>query len=189
MRLSVERKIRQKNSFVARKSRRACELEQRIKSTTKSMRLSLAPPYKKQPPKHPLPRSYLPKIIPVVPMVKTEITELDKLFYRAFTDQPPQRMEEQSAEDAAILRSLEANCIPFYFDFFLRQHNYFPDYQFKTEIELLDGDEYGRFRYEDVVDDVHRRLVVWEAQKQIRIEQHIQQTWHLYRPSIDDNAQ
>lgn len=115
-----------------------------------------------------------------------EITDLDKLFYKAFTNKPPQHMDFQSADDAAILRSLEANCIPFYFDYFLRQRNYFPVYDFKTEIEMLEGSEFKQFHYEDVLDDVHRLLKEWERHRQRLIEEHVIQTWHLYRLKDDE---
>lgn len=183
VRVGVERKVRQRRALLNRQAVRACDLEARIKLTAKQMRKCLAPPHQKKPPTHPLARSHLEANVRPPKVVKIEITALDKLFYKAFTDKPAQHMSFQSADDAAILRALEANCIPFYFDFFLRQNNYFPSYDFQTEIELHEGSEFEHFHYEDVLDDVHEKLMQWEQNKQQRMDEHIQQTWHLYRSS------
>lgn len=184
IRQQAERTIRGKRAFYARQSERAVELENRIQQTLVQLRKNLAPPYRrpKDKPRERLARSVLPRKVIKKKEIKVEVTELDKLYYLAFTDHDvPQHMKFDNADDAAILRTLEANCIPFYFDVFLRQNNYFPVYDFKTEIELREGSEYKLFKFEDVLDDVQTNLRMWEAQKLKRMEEHIRQTWHLYQ--------
>lgn len=175
--------MRNKRSFVARQAERAVALENRIQLTLEQLRKNLAPPYIRPKPnaKERLPRSVLPRKIIKKKEIKVEVTELDKLYYKAFTDHAvPQHMKFDNADDAAILRTLEANCIPFYFDVFLRQNNYFPVYDFKTEIELREGSEFGMFKFEDVLEDVQNNLRIWETEKQRRMDEQIRQTWHLY---------
>lgn len=117
-------------------------------------------------------------------MVKrAEASELEKLLVRAFTNEDENVPHRHSAEDLEILRSLQSKCIPFHFDHFLRLHDYFPSYDFKTEIELRDGDEGKRFRYEDVLDDVYRLLDVWERKRKEQVDQDIRRTLQLYNLS------
>lgn len=145
------------------------------------MRKNLAPPFVRPIKRSKPERSVLPKQVVKKKDKTIEITELDKLFYKAFTDhEAPQHVQFDNADDAAILRTLEANCIPFYFDVFLRQNNYFPIYDFKTEIELREGSEYKQFKFEDVLEDVQNNLRIWETAKQKRMDEQIKQTWHLY---------
>lgn len=175
--------MRTQRAFIARQSERAVALENRIQLTLVQLRKNLAPPYvrPKTKTKERLPRSVMQRKVRVPKEIKVEITELDKLYYKAFTDHtPPQHMKFDNADDAAILRTLEANCIPFYFDVFLRQNNYFPVYDFKTEIEMREGSEYSQFKFEDVLEDVQNNLRMWETQKQKRMDEQIRQTWHLY---------
>lgn len=175
--------MRNKRSYVARQSERAVALENRIQLTLVQLRKNLAPPYvrPKATTKERLPRSVLPLKVIIKKEVIVEVTELDKLYYKAFTDHAvPQHMKFDNADDAAILRTLEANCIPFYFDVFLRQNNYFPVYDFKTEIEVREGSEFKLFKFEDVLDDVQTHLRMWQSEKQKRMDEHIKQTWHLY---------
>lgn len=200
LRLHCEYRVRNKNALLTRQAIRACDLNNRIQLNILQLRKSLAPPSKPKPLGHPLPRSRLPvrrkALVPPAPQPddafgpssrrvrrpQTVLTDMDKLFYKAFTDQPPPPSGAQyRAEDAAMLRRLSDNCIPFYFDYFLQQHNYFPVYDFVTDIERLDGSEFDHFRYEDAVDQVHERLEHWQRDKQQRILEHVQQTWHLYR--------
>lgn len=180
IRIRAEQKVRIDRSFRQRQAERACATETRIRLTTEQLTKNLAP--------RPLPPTVAPKryrsVLPVRKNVVIEnpiqISDLDKLFYRAFSEDHQMVPLYHSEDDHAVLRSLQSNCIPFYFDFFLKQHDYFPIYDFKTEIELTEGPESKHFHYEDVLDDVNQSLDVWERNRQKQIEKHVRQTWHLY---------
>lgn len=183
IRVQAERKVRNRRAFVMRQAKRTFDLETRIERTSVQMKKNLAPPFVRLPPQHPLHRSVLEKKIIVKEVPKVQISDLDKLFYKAFTDESIDQIadaDHHTDEKVAILRSLEANCIPFYFDVFLRQNQYFPSYDFKTEIELREGSEYKQFKYEDVLDDVQNNVRIWEVNKQKIMDDNIRSTWHLY---------
>lgn len=170
-----------------RRAKRMCALEKRLESITEQMKKNLAPPYK--PPKREgkLPKSILPKRIIFVPKEMARLAEIDKLYYKAFTEHKFSECDDDYKDpaDMKILKSLESNCIPYYFDYFLQRRGYFPAYDFKTEIEKTEGDETDNFRYRDVLDDVLRNLNSWIEQKKALIQSHLLQTVHLYNSPTD----
>lgn len=184
IRISAEKNVRKRRAFISRQAERACALELRIRLTTEQMKKNLEPPYQRPEGVVKRERRFLTKRKKIEHIEKVEISEVDKLFYKAFTECESSKLQEfKSADDVAILKSLQDNCIPFYFDFFLKQHDYFPSYDFKTEIELREGPETNHFKYEDVLENVFEFLRQWEQHKQQQIEKHIRETWHLYIPS------
>lgn len=166
-----------------RQSQRACATEERIKQSAEKLKLNLAPPCRPQRPPGKLPRSILPKPKRNVVVKRASASELEKLLIRAFTDENENVQHQHSAEDLELLRSLHSNCIPFHFDHFLRLHDYFPSYDFKTQIEMRDGDEAKRFRYDDVLDDVYRLVGNWERRRKEQVDEDIRKTLQLYNLS------
>lgn len=154
-----------------------------MKRSVEQLKKNLAPPSRTQRPPGKLPRSILTKPERKVVVKRAAPSELDKLFVRAFTSNDEDVLRLQSSENFEILRSLQFHCIPFHFDHFLRLNDYLPSYDFKTQIELRDGDEMKRFRYEDVLDDVYRLLAVWERKRKEQVEQDIRNTLQLYNLS------
>lgn len=150
------------------------------------MTKNLAPPYKPPSRIGKLPRSRLPEKKKISKVKQIPLSESQKLFYKAFTNVDPLNAPLLQSHDTEIVRFLEASCIPFYFDYFLKNHDYFPDYNFKTEVEEKEGPEMNRFKYKDALVTVRRNLEVWEKRKQAMINAHIQRTWHLY---ADDDAE
>lgn len=169
-----------------RQAKRACALELRTHTVIEQLKKNLAPPFK--PPKRQgkLPRSYL-HIPKKIIKIKTEkISDLNKLYYKAFTNKEPTEMENQNPNDIELLTKLQQNCIPFYFDHFLNLHDYYPSYDFKTKIELNEGQEIKRFLYTDVLDAVLNSLEFWEKRKKLNIQEHIYKTQFLY---VEDDCQ
>lgn len=127
-----------------------------------------------------LPRSNLPKKPQKPKETKIKMPEKHKLFYNAFTDISTEKIEFEDEETAEILNSIEDTCIPFHFDHFLKLHDYYPIYDFKTQIEERDGPEEKRFSYKDVLEDVAKNLKKWMELREKSIAEHISKTWYLY---------
>lgn len=170
-----------KRSFEMRRGKRMCALEMRLINITEQLKKNLAPPYKRPKRVGKLPRSELPKRKIIVKKDSKPMAELDKLYYKAFVsgDHLNDVVDEDPAE-MEILKSLETNCIPYYFDHFLKCKGYFPVYDFKTDIETAEGIEEANFRYDDVLDDVLKNLNHWMTLKQDVIKKNILRTFYLY---------
>lgn len=127
-----------------------------------------------------LPRSNLPKKPQKPKETKIKMPEKHKLFYNAFTDISTEKIEFEDEETTEIINSIENTCIPFHFDHFLKLHDYYPIYDFKTQIEERDGPEEKRFSYKDVLQDVATNLKKWMELREKSIAEHISKTWYLY---------
>lgn len=127
-----------------------------------------------------LPRSNLPKKVPKPKETKVKMPEKHKIFYNAFTDISTELIEFEDEETAEIINSIEDTCIPFHFDHFLKLHDYYPIYDFKTEIEEREGAEEKRFSYKDVLENVSQNLKKWMKLREKLIAEHISKTWYLY---------
>lgn len=170
-----------------RRAQRTCALEARLKNTIEQMKKNLAPPFKAPKREGKLARSWLRKRSPPPKSSLVKMAEIDKLYYKAFTENDPEMLMEYKKPDEMVgLKSLEANCIPFYFDYFLQSRGYFPVYDFQTEIEKADGDEANKFYYRDVLDDVLQNLKMWTEQKAAMIQAHIVRTFELYKVDSDE---
>lgn len=170
-----------------RRAQRMCALEARLKSTVEQMKKNLAPPYKAPKRVGKLARSWLPKAAPPPKKQLVKMAEIDKLYYKAFTETDPEICLEYTKPSEMVgLKTLEANCIPFYFDYFLQNRGYFPVYDFRTDIEVAEGDEEEKFYYRDVLDDVLQNLKTWTEQKAALIQAHIVRTFELYKVDSDE---
>lgn len=127
-----------------------------------------------------LPRSNLPKKMPKPKETKIKMPEKHRIFYNAFTDISTENIEFENEETAEIINSIEDTCIPFHFDHFLKLHDYYPIYDFKTQIEEREGAEEKRFSYKDVLKDVSKNLKKWMELREKSIAEHISKTWYLY---------
>lgn len=168
--------VRKRRAFAFRQASRSCALESRINFVMSEMKRNMAPPFKKLKQKGKLPRSYIPQKQKKIKKISVELTDEMKLLYEAFTDDTIKDLEF----DQKDLNSLQDDCIQFYFDHFLKLHDYIPAYDFKTNIELLEGPEEKRFAYKDVLEDVFTSLKKWEKNQQKLLEYHIKKTWYLY---------
>lgn len=183
IRLRAERKCRAEEKKRLREAEHACATETRLKQSAAQLKKDLAPSYRQQRPPGKLPRSILPKPERKVVVKRAEATEQEKLFIRGFTDENENQPHQFSAAELNILQSFGPKCIPFNFDFFLQLHGYIPSYDFKTEIELRDGDESKRFRYDDVLDEVYRRMGDWEKKHEEEVKQDILKALRMYNLS------
>lgn len=178
--IKTENDIRKKRKFIMCQSERALATENQTKCLLDGLIRNMQPPYRKIKRIGKLPRSTLPKREPKPPKPQSPLSMRVKLFYEAFTDMTVTDVSLDKEENIEILNSLQSNCIPFYYDHFLKLHNYIPIYDFKTDIECRDGAEEKKFKYLDLMAEVEDAMKNWERYKKIEEEHFIRKGWYLY---------
>lgn len=177
------RRVRTNRGLIKRQSTRAYELETRIKQTMNGLKKSLQPPPKPDKKEGKLRRMYLRRKIVKVEIPPPVVPKSVKLFHKAFVHSGQELIMENIFNDptnAKLIKSIEPNSEPFYFDHFLKLRGHQPDANIRTQVEVHDGPEENRFKFKDIADKVikqHNILIEIEKEKKINV---IENTAHLY---------
>ncbi|XP_055383757.1 uncharacterized protein LOC129613639 isoform X2 [Condylostylus longicornis] len=165
-------------------SKKAVEIENRITTSMNTVQMLLKPPKLKDR------KETLKKYSSIKLKKKRETDEIKEepipekiqFFYEALHDiqDMPEITKKDHVEIEEILTGIEEESITFHFDHFLRINDYEPDYNYKTQIEIIDGSEENYFKYEDVIPYVKQQVEVWEKNRIIKIKQHIEENQKLY---------
>lgn len=172
--------IRKRRKFKMRQSENAIATENQTQFILSGFLRNMQPPFKKVKRIGKLPRSYQPKRKPAPQKPQSPLSLRVKLFYEAFTDMTVANVNLDDDENIKILNSLQSNCVPFYYDHFLKMRNYIPVYDFKTDIEIREGPEENRFKYQDVMPVVKHAMADWERYRKIEEDHFIRKGWYLY---------
>lgn len=175
---------RQKRGKLRREAKRACDNMERIFTVIKGIKKNLEPPFRPPPRPKPLPRSIPPKTPSKPKSRKADATPHQKLIVEAFTDKDIKQLDFTTPENQKILRNIERNCMPFYYDYFLEQHGYIAKKDFVNDIERMDGTEENRLEIKNLIPTVHQNMKRWEKRQQEIKHSNIRRTIHLYKEPL-----
>lgn len=157
---------------------------ERIFTVIKGIKKNLEPPFRPPPRPKPLPRSIPPKTPSKPKSRKADATPHQKLIVEAFTDKDIKQLDFTTPENQKILRNIERNCMPFYYDYFLEQHGYIAKKDFVNDIERMDGTEENRLEIKNLIPTVHQNMKRWEKRQQEIKHSNIRRTIHLYKEPL-----
>ncbi|KAH8334171.1 hypothetical protein KR059_007135 [Drosophila kikkawai] len=179
---SLEATLRKERRYREKISAQAYQVERRIDMEMKKVRKNLEPPYKKPKREGRLPRLYLKKR--VVPEEKEVIviSEHTKNFVRAFREDG--YTGDQITTSLLTADNMQEQIVPFYFDHFLKINGYTPNYNFRTNVDTRDGNEFNRLKVREVVPDVLLRLEMLEMSQKKIMEENIQRNPKMYENVI-----
>lgn len=180
----IEEKCRKVKARQMREAKRACDTEERIHTVIKGIKKNLEPPFKPPPRQKPLPRGFLPKPRRRPKSRHIPPTQQQKLIVEAFTDKDLKQLDFSTQENKKILRNIERNCMPFYYDYFLEQHGYIAKKDFVTDIERIDGKEENLLENKYLLPTVYNNMKHWQKRQQDIQRSNIQQTQYLYKDGI-----
>ncbi|KAH8281518.1 hypothetical protein KR054_001211, partial [Drosophila jambulina] len=180
---SLEATLRKRRRYREKISAQAYQVERRIEQEMKKVRKNLEPPYKKPKREGRLPRLYLKKR--VIPEKKEPIiiSEHTKNFVRAFREDG---FSGDQGTHTSLLTgdNMHEQIVPFYFDHFLKINGYTPNYNFRTNVDIRDGNEFDRLKVREVLPDVFLRLEMLEASQKKIMEENIQRNPKMYENVI-----
>ncbi|KAH8237995.1 hypothetical protein KR032_010320, partial [Drosophila birchii] len=180
---SVEATLRKRRRYSEKISAQAYQVERRIEMEMKKVRKNLEPPYKKPKREGRLPRLYLKK--KVIPEEKPEIviSEHTKNFVRAFREDG-YTGDQVTHTSLLTVDNMQEQIVPFYFDHFLKINGYTPNYNFRTNVDMRDGNEFNRLKVREVLPDVLLRLEHLEMTQKKTMEENIQRNPKMYENVI-----
>ena len=172
----VENILRRERAYKRKVSKEALDIERRIEKVMIRVIHNLEPPYVKPKRVEKYKRRILKKKIIVKPVRVVEITQAEKFIKRAFYESD----YEITAGKKDPVVSQETT-VQFDFDHFLKMNGYTPNYNFKTQIELRDGPEVGRFMVQSLVPEVLEKVERWEAIRKRQTEESIAKNIKIYQ--------
>lgn len=180
---SVEATLRKRRRYREKLSAQAYQVERRIDMEMKKVRRNLEPPYKKPKREGRLPRLYLKKR--VIPEEKEvfAISEHTKNFVRAFREDG-YTGDQITHTSLLTVDNMQEQIVPFYFDHFLKINGYTPNYNFRTNVDIRDGNEFSRLKVREVIPDVLARLETLETMQKKVMEENIQRNPKMYENVI-----